>query len=179
MWVTGIELKSTRQAWWPVLYPASHLAGSLISSELVFTIFFPNFPQHSYRHCLPRRIIWKFPMLLNSSCFVSKPTFIFSTLEILSLALIHTPLMWLWAEVDREGLNTLGSLKMHGEVYLPSNASQRLTFATVYAGISALLTLGWPLLAQAFGVFAEAGVTSSCFAEFTLAQLNQILCWLV
>lgn len=79
MWVTGIELKSTRQAWWQVLYPTSHLAGSLISSELelVFTIFFPNFPQHSYRHCLPRRIIWKFPMLLNSSCFVSKPTFIF------------------------------------------------------------------------------------------------------
>lgn len=76
----------------------------LLSLFLLF--FFPNFPQHSYRHCLPRRIIWKFSMLLNSSCFVSKPTFIFSTLEILSLALIHTLLMWLWAEVDREGLNT-------------------------------------------------------------------------
>ncbi|KAM7333406.1 hypothetical protein ACRRTK_006726 [Alexandromys fortis] len=28
---------------------------------------------------------------------------------------------------------------------------------------------------EAFGVFAEAGATSSCFAAFTLAQLNQTL----
>lgn len=83
-----------------------------------------------------------------------------------------------WSGLGRFKHVSLGSLKMHGEVCLPSNASQRLTFSAVYSEIPALLNLGWPLLAQAFGVFAEAGVTSSCFAEFTLAQLNQTLCWL-